>query len=174
MEYLDLGIIIGSFSLDGTLKLKSLTNHPEKRYQKGKKVFLFNAKTNEMAQLSVISYRMSGQFDFVKIAGIDTKEKADELRGCLLKVEKDIKDLEEGHYFFSDLVGCQIIDENENILGVVSQVEEFPSVITLRVRRSGEKDFFVPFLNEFITKVDISNKKIFIQVIEGMLWELQF
>ena len=46
-----------------------------------------------MAQLSVISYRMSGQFDLVKIAGIDTKEKADELRGCLLKVEKDIKGL---------------------------------------------------------------------------------
>jgi 16S rRNA processing protein RimM len=169
MEYLDLGIIIGSFSLDGTLKLKSLTNHPEKRYKKGKKVFLFNAKTNEMTQLSIASYRSSGQFDLVKVVGIDTKEKADELRGCLFRVEKDIKDLEEGHYFFSDLVGCQIIDENEKVLGVVSQVEEFPSAITLRVRRNGEKDFFVPFLNEFVTKVDILKKKIHIQVMEGML-----
>lgn len=169
MEYLDLGIIIGSFSLDGTLKLKSLTNHPEIRYQKGKKIFLFNTKTNEMTQLSVVSYRTSGQFDLVKFLGVDTKEKADELRGCLLKVEKDIKDLEEGHYFFSDLVGCQIIDENENVLGVVSQVEEFPSAITLRVRRNGDKDFFVPFLNEFIIKVDILKKMINIKVMEGML-----
>lgn len=169
MEYLDLGIIIGSFSLDGTLKLKSLTNHPEKRYQKGKKVFLFNSKTNEMTQLSVVAYRTSGQFDLVKVVEIDTKEKADELRGNLLKVEKDINDLEEGHYFFSDLVGCEIIDENNDVLGVVSQVEEFPSAITLRVRRKGDKDFFVPFLNEFITRVDISKKKIYIKVMEGML-----
>ncbi len=169
MEYLDLGIIIGSFSLDGTLKLKSLTNQPEKRYQKGKKVFLFNPKTNEMVQLSIASYRSSGQFDLVKVLGIDTKEKADELRGCLLKIEKDIKDLEEGHYFFNDLVGCQIIDENGKILGVVSQVEEFPSAITFRVKRNGDKDFFVPFLKEFVTKVDILKKKIYIQVMEGML-----
>ena len=92
-----------------------------------------------MAQLSVISYRMSGQFDLVKIAGIDTKEKADELRGCLLKVEKDIKDLEEGHYFFSDLVGCQIIDENGNIWEFFPKLKISHLPITLRVRRSGEK-----------------------------------
>jgi 16S rRNA processing protein RimM len=169
MEYLDLGIIIGSFTLDGTLKLKSLTDQPKKRYKKGNKVFLFNPKNNDITNLTVDSYKTNGQFDLVKVFGIDTKEKADELRGCLLKVEKDSKDLEEGHYFFSDLVGCQIIDENENVLGVVAQVEEFPSAITLRVRRNGEKDFFVPFLNEFINKVDILKKKIYIRVMEGML-----
>ncbi|MFA6660234.1 MAG: ribosome maturation factor RimM, partial [Bacilli bacterium] len=85
------------------------------------------------------------------------------------KVIKNREELEKGHYYFSDLVGCQIIEEQGNILGVVSQVEEFPAQITLRVKRQGKADFFIPFLKEFILEVDISNKKINIRVMEGML-----
>jgi len=169
MEYLNLGFIFGSFSLDGTLKLKSLTDNPEKRYQKGNKVFLVNPETEEISELTVVSYRSSGQFDLVKTQEITTKEMADELRGWTLKVTKDNNDLEEGYYYYSDLVGCQIVDESEKVLGIVSQVEEFPAQITLRVRRKGQSDFFVPFLAEFILKVDISKKMIHIRVMEGLL-----
>ncbi|MFA6661015.1 MAG: hypothetical protein WCS62_05340, partial [Bacilli bacterium] len=84
MEYLDLGYITGSFSLDGTLKVKSMTNHPELRYQTGKNVFLQNPKTAVISKLTVISYRSSGDFDFVKFQEIETKEQADELKGGTL------------------------------------------------------------------------------------------
>ena len=155
--------------MDGTLKVKSMTNHPELRYQTGKNVFLQNPKTAVISKLTVISYRSSGDFDFVKFQEIETKEQADELKGGTLKVIKNREELEKGHYYFSDLVGCQIIEEQGNILGVVSQVEEFPAQITLRVKRQGKADFFIPFLKEFILEVDISNKKINIRVMEGML-----
>ena len=48
-------------------------------------------------------------------------------------------------------------------------MEEYPSTITLRIKRKNNKDFFVPFVNEFIKKVDIVKKEIIIKVIEGML-----
>ena len=86
-----------------------------------------------------------------------------------MQVIKDNNDLEVGYYFYSDLIGCAILDENKEVLGIVKNVEEFPAQITLRVKRNNGKDFFVPFVKQFIKNVDIDNKKIYIEVIEGML-----
>ena len=169
MEYLSLGKIIDAFSLDGTLKLISSTDNAKKRYQKGNKVFLFNPKTNERTELTVVSYRANGQLDFVKVDEIKTKEEAESFKGFELHVIKDNNDLDEGYYFYSDLRGCKIIDQTNEELGIVKEVEEFPAQITLRVKSKDGKDFFVPFIKQFIIKVDMENKKIYVNKVEGML-----
>lgn len=169
MEYLSLGTIIDTFSLDGTLKLISKTDNAEIRYKKGNKLFLVNPKTNEKSEITVVSHRANGQFDFVKVEEITTKESALEYKGFEIQVIKDSKDLKEGYYFHSDLRSCKVYDQNNKEIGFVKEVEEFPAQITLRVGRKGGSDFFVPFIESFIIKVDIPNKAIVVNVIEGML-----
>lgn len=169
MEYLSLGKIIDAFALDGTVKLMSTTDNAKKRYQKGNKVFLVNPKNHEQKELTVVSYRSSGQIDFVKFEEIKTKEEALSFKGFEIQVIKDTNDLDEGYYFYSDLRGCSIVDQDGNILGTVKEVEEFPAQITLRVGRKGNGDFFVPFIKDFIKNVDIKNKEIHINLVEGML-----
>ena len=62
-----------------------------------------------------------------------------------------------------------IIDKDNKEYGKVKEVEEFPAQITLRVSRRNGKDFFIPFVKDFIRQVDIQNKKIIVNIIEGML-----
>lgn len=171
MSYLKIGKIIDSHGLDGTFKVFNTTDSPKKRYAKGNKVYLYNESTDERLELTVERFRLSGQIAFVKLEGIDNPESAKEFKGFEIHTIKDRNDLEVGYYFYEDLVGCAIIDQNKNELGKVSKVEEFPAQITLRVKRSNGKDFFVPFVKQFIKKVDIDAKKIHIEVIEGMLWK---
>ena len=169
MDYLTLGTIVDSFGLDGTLKLYSTTNNQKLRYKKGAIVFLFNQKDNSRTQFIVNGFRSSGKFDFVKLDSINDKTKADSLKGFELQVEKNSTDLKVGYYFYSDLRACLVVDQNNNELGIVNEIEEFPAQLTLRVKRKNGKDFFVPFIKQFILSVDIRNKKITINVIEGML-----
>ena len=169
MSYLKIGKIIDSHGLDGTFKVFNTTDSPKKRYAKGNKVYLYNESTDERLELTVERFRLSGQIAFVKLEGIDNPESAKDFKGFEIHTIKDRNDLEVGYYFYEDLVGCAIIDQNKNELGKVSKVEEFPAQITLRVKRSNGKDFFVPFVKQFIKKVDIDAKKIHIEVIEGML-----
>ena len=169
MEYLSLGKIIGSFGLDGTIKVFSTSSNEKERYKKGNKIFLFNEKENIRNEYEVISYRASGKFTYVKLFGIDDPQKADALKGLEIQVIKDRNDLKEGYFFYSDLKGCAILDSDNKEYGIVKEVEEFPAQITLRVSRKNDKDFFIPFVKEFILKVDIENKKIFVKIIEGML-----
>ena len=169
MEYLSLGKIIGSFGIDGTLKIYSTTNMSSKRYQKGNIVFLYNPQTQEREVHTVLAFRHSGNFDFVKLDGIDNPEVVQSLKSYEIHVEKDQKDLDKDTYFYSDLRGCKVVDQDGNELGTVREVEEFPAQLTLRVMRSGKQDFFVPFVKQFIKEVNIEKKVILIEKIEGLL-----
>ncbi len=169
MEYLSLGKIIDSFGLDGTLKVYSTTDNQKLRYKKGNKLFLYNEQEDNRIPVTVVSYHSSGNLDYVKFEEITSPEKGKEYKGFEIHTIKDANDLKVGYYFYSDLVGCKIIDQVNNELGIVSKVEEFPAQLTLRVRRENGKDFFVPFVKQFIKKVDIESETISINVIEGML-----
>ena len=168
-EYLLLGFITDSFSLDGTLKILSKTDFAKLRYQEGKKVFFYSPKTKERIVMTVKSFRQNGQFDFVKVEEINTPEEAIAYKGYEVQVIKDYQDMDKDTYYYVDIVGCKVFDENDCELGTVSQVEEYPAQLTLRVKRNNQPDFLVPFVKAFIKKVDIVNKKIVINVIGGLL-----
>lgn len=167
MEKLLLGYVISSFSLDGTLKVLSKTNLSKKRYKKGNKVYLADKEENIIKELTVSSFRSAGEIDFVKFEEIITKEEADSCRSHCLLVDKT-DDLDKGFYYFSDLEKCNIISKGE-VIGKVIKVEEFPAQITLRVKSNGGKEFFIPFIDEFIKNVSIENKEIEAEIWEGML-----
>ena len=168
-EYLLLGYITDAFSLDGTFKVLSKTDFASKRYQEGKEIFLYQANTKQRMTCIVESYRSNGQFDFVKVQGVSSKEEALEFKGYEIHALKDYQIVDKDTYYYVDLVGCKVLDEKGTVLGEVSQVEEFPAQLTLRVKRKGQEDFFVPFVKSFIRRVDISKKEIEINVIGGML-----
>ncbi len=169
MEYLSLGKIVDSFGVDGTVKIYSTTSNGDKRYKAGNKLFLVNPHDNSKKELNVVKYRHTGFFDFVKFEELNTPEEVKFLKGYEIQIEKNQNDLSKGYYFYSDLRGCKIVDDKNNELGIVKEVEEFPSQITLRVSRKNNKDFFVPFINEFIKNVNIDDRVIIINVIEGLL-----
>lgn len=169
MEYLTLGTIIDSFGLEGGLKVYSLTNNQEIRYEEGNEVFLYNKNLNTHSKYIVEGFRRNGKLDIVYLEGINTKDDADKLKGYEVHIIKDRNELEEGYFFYSDLRGCEVYDEENNLLGKVRDVEEFPAQITLRVKGKNGKDFFVPFIEVFIKNVDVETKKIIIHLMEGML-----
>ena len=168
-EYLLLGYITDAFSLDGTFKVLSKTDFAKFRYQEGKEIFLYQPKTKERLTVTVESYRGNGQFDFVKVHGINSKEEALTFKGYEIHALKDYSAMDKDTYYYVDLVGCKVLDEKGKQLGVVSQVEEFPAQLTLRVKRDDKEDFFVPFVKAFIRRVDINKKEIEINVIGGLL-----
>lgn len=168
-EYLLLGYITGSFGLDGTVRILSKTYFAEKRYQEGNEVFIYNANLDGRVKAKVESFRCNEQFDFVKFDIINTKEEADNFKGSEVQVLKNSQDLDVGYYFFSDLENCVVIDEENNQIGKVEKVEEFPAQFNLRIKVKNGKQILVPFVDFFVKNVDIKNKTITIHVIEGML-----
>ena len=166
MEYVTLGKIIDTFSLDGSVKVFSSTTNQDIRYKKGNKIYI--SIDDEIKELTVVSYRRSSNFDIVKFQEVTNADEALSLKGKELLVVKDINDLKEGYYFYSDLKGCSIVADGKK-LGKVIEVEEFPAQLTLRCKTDNGKVFFIPFVKAFIKSVDIEIKEIEINFVEGLL-----
>ena len=166
MEYLVVGKIIDTFSLDGSVKVLSSSTNQDIRYKRGNVLFIKNE--NEYMTLTISSYRKSSNLDILHFEELKSVDEAIRYKGKELLVVKDNKDLKEGYFFYSDLRGCAVVSEGKE-LGKVIAVEEFPAQVTLRAKTNDGKEFFIPFIKVFIKSVDIENKVIEINYMEGML-----
>ena len=119
-EYLLLGYISDAFSLDGTFKVLSKTDFADKRYQKGKEIFLYQPNTKQRMTVVVESYRKGGQFDFVKVQGINSKEEALEFKGYEIQALKDYQIVDKDTYY----------DENKKTVYAFLE-KELPDVYAL-------------------------------------------
>lgn len=166
MEYLVVGKIVDTFSLDGSIKIISSSNNQDIRYKKGNKLYI--KVDDQYLCFTINSHRKSSNLDIVHFVEITTVDEALSFKGKEVLTIKDTNDLKEGYFFFADLEGCKVVSEGKE-LGKVIRVEEFPAQVTLRVKALSGKEFFVPFIKVFIKGVDIENKIIDINYMEGML-----
>lgn len=92
------------------------------------------------------------------------------MRGqTLFAKESDLPALKEGEFFYSDIVGFDVISIDEEPLGVVADVIDRPPQDILVLRTHEKKDVFIPFVREFVREVDIESSRVVVSLIEGML-----
>lgn len=170
MEYLTVGRIVRTIGLKGEVKVYPSTHFRDSRFKKGNHLFILDDNNNIVRKLTVKSHRINGDCDNLIFDEINIIEEAEKIIHQDLCVEKDNAFLNEGSYFYSDLLGCKVYFDNNQEIGQVIKVEEYNSYATLRVKTKG-KDVLVPFVKAYLVNVDIENKKIIIKYIEGLIWE---
>jgi len=167
-KYLRVARITKPVGLNGEVKVFSTTTFKNIRYKKGNKLFiLINDKYKEV---TIKRVKLNGKFDTLAFEEFSSLEEVSSFINIDLFTLKDYEDLKKNQFFYSDLESCLVKDEDNNILGTVDTVEEFPSQLTLKVKiKDSDKFFYVPFIKEFIQDVNIENKTIIIHLIEGLL-----
>jgi 16S rRNA processing protein RimM len=66
-----------------------------------------------------------------------------------------------------ELTGCRVVDENGKNFGEVNEVINNPANDLLQVMKNG-KEYLVPMVKEIVKKVDVENKRIVIEVLDGL------
>ena len=85
----------------------------------------------------------------VRVEGITSIARVEELRGTPLVVERDAIGLEEGEWWADDLVGLAVVD-GARAVGTVERVRALPSCEVLVV---GE--LLIPLIDDAVRKVDV-------------------
>jgi len=106
----------------------------------------------------------------LKFAGIDSISDAEPLIGSELQVpQAERAQLEEGWSYVSDLVGCYVSDQGQQI-GRIEDVQfgagEAPLLI---VAGADGKKYDVPFAEAYVDSVDLGGKQVRMKLPEGML-----
>jgi len=154
-----LGKVVG---LKGQQKLHIDSDFPE-QFKKDN-TFI----TDKNQKLTIESYNSKNST--VKFVGIDTIDQAKKLTNRQLFVSqedtRDMCNLGKKQFFWFDIIGCKIIEDDE-LLGKVDDVQRMPlsdyiQVVTTKELQDQKLSniFLLPYIDQYIIDVNIEDKKI--------------
>jgi 16S rRNA processing protein RimM len=168
MQLVIVGQIVNTFGIQGELKIVSFSHFSKKRYAAKKQVLLRDEASGQELWVTVVDHRVHKGLDLVRFEGIDSHNANQYINWYVLADKNDIK-LPKGAYFYDDLVGANVYDEEGKSHGQVIQVVDYGAHPILKVAIDEEHKYQIPFVPFFILKVDVAAKAIIVHFIEGML-----
>lgn len=166
-DYLVIGLIKGVHGVRGRLRVMPLTDEPERFKQLANCLVRTGKKGLAEYELEDVSFH--GQQVLLKLAGIDSKEKGQELYNCEIVVERSAAiELDQDSWFVPDLLGCSVCDGARGDLGSLVDIMLFPHHDIYIVRQKGEKDLLIPALKTIVKEIDIAAKKIDVDLPAGL------
>ena len=147
----------------GEATIEVQTDDPDIRFQIGNKLTLDDGR-----QLTIRSSRWHNQILLLAFDGVADRNQIEELRDQLISTDVDLGSLAPGEYHFQQLIGCQVFQQNGELIGAVDEIVKLPGQDLLSVSRSGAQ-VLIPMVKQIIIEIDISAKKIVVNPPEGLL-----
>lgn len=167
MKYLEVGKIIATHAIKGEVKVSLSTSFADERFKKGNVLYVYKDKKYE--KIVIDSYRMHKGLALISFNGINNINNVLDYVDKTIYVDKvTLPELEEGHYYYDDLIGLKVYDKEE-LVGDVVDLLDVPQGSILVIKTLKGKESLVPYVKEFIKEVDLNNKKIVIESIEGLI-----
>lgn len=112
--------------------------------------------------LPIDDTQIKGQMILIKIKGFDNPETAKQLTNQLILIPRNqLPKLPIDQYYWSDLVGLTVINQEGFVFGKVSYLMETGANDVLVVK--GEQDHAIPYLPERVIKqIDLEKKEILV------------
>ena len=154
-ETLKIGLILKPQGIRGELKIQPLTDDIN-RFKSLKEVII------DDKNYKVLSCSIGGNTVFITLLGINDRNTAEIFRGKFLRVTRENAiPLEEGRYFITDIIGCDLVTLDGEKIGVVTDIFSARTDI-FTIKCVDGKIMRFPFLNRVVKKVDVVNRVIFV------------
>lgn len=163
MNYIFIGEVVNTHGIKGELRIISNFRYKEAIFKKGQVVFLGSRKQ----KMIINSYRFHKIYDMVTFEGINDINEAIAFKGDKVYADRSTIDID--GFVDEDVIGCSVYDRG-NLIGKVDSIMENPHHDILIVTDVDKRNL-IPFISEFVKNVDIKNKRIDIESIEGLLNE---
>lgn len=173
LEYLIIGQLINTHGVKGELKATALTDDPN-RFNKLKWVYIdFGGANNEsLKKYNIKGVKFFKQFVILKFEGVDSIEEAEKLKGLYMKIDRaNAVKLPKDSYFITDIMGLDVYDENNMLLGQLTDVIQTGSNDVYVVKDSSGKEILLPALKSVVKEVLLSEKRISVIIPKGLLDE---
>lgn len=152
MEYMVIGEVLKPQGIKGEIKVKPLTDDAL-RFKKLRTVNIENRP------YKILSCRVDS-FVYIKLDGIDSRNDAEKLVGKQVRIDRvHSVPLEDDSYFIVDVIGCNIKDENGNLIGKVRAVDNYGAADVITAVDESDKVFRFPFLKKLTLSVDVGKKE---------------
>lgn len=164
MELVKVAYITNTHGIKGEIKVYPLTEDLD-RFNEDIDFYI----DDENTKVKIIKSRVYRGLVYLKLEDYNNINDVLKFKDKYLLInEEDRIILPEDSYYLSDLIGSEIIDNGKTI-GIVKDILINSTNDIYLCESKDKKEFMIPAVKEFIKTVDVENKKIFVELIEGML-----
>lgn len=163
MKYVYLGKIVNTHGIKGELRLISNFKYKSRVFKKGFKIYIGKDKITE----EINSYRPHKQFDMIALKGYSNINEVLKYKMQYAYIDRDDLKLAENEYLDEDLINLSVWVEDK-YKGIVKRIDKnkFQDIIVVI---NDKKQYLIPYVDEFVEKIDLKDKKIFIKNIKGLI-----
>lgn len=154
MNNIYVGKIVNTHGIKGEIRIISDFEKKDLVFRDGFKIYIGPNYHEEI----VNTYRMHKNYDMITLKGINDINSVLKYKGEKVYINKEDLNLRGSDYLINDLIGFQIICNNNNY-GQVTSIEKSKAHILLKVCKNN-KEYYIPYLKEFITNVNLNNQEI--------------
>lgn len=159
------GIILAAHGIKGEVKVKPETDHPD-RFKTGNVFYL--EKEKPMTKLTSVRGGSDGLL-ILGLEGIDNRDQAERLKGSLLQIEAaDVLPLPPDAYYFFQLKGMAVAEEDGTVLGVLSDLVPSGANDVYRIDCENGDHMLIPALKQVVRDVDLKAKKMTVRLLPGL------
>ena len=165
--YLDVGVIVRPHGIRGEVKVLPLSVRSEILLESSALVLV--DESGRERRIKVEYTRQGSKHVLLKLAGVLTRNDAELLRGCVVKVRQEtVPPLPEGSYTVFELVGLRVVTTGGERVGTVVDVISTAAQDVYVVKKE-KGEALIPAVKAFVKKIDVEGGKIVVDPIEGLL-----
>jgi 16S rRNA processing protein RimM len=121
-------------------------------------------------RLQVAAVRRTPKGVLLSLTSVADRDAAEARRGRVVLVPRAaLPDLAPGEYYLSDLIGASVSDATGQELGVVSEVQMYPSVDAVIIDSPSGVRWEQPLIDEWIARVDLEARRIVLASDGGLI-----
>src|SRR5699024_2316898 len=161
------GKIINTHGLNGEVKVLQITDFAEV-FDVDKSVY---AELNgQITELVIDGYRLHKQYHLLRFKGFDSINDVEHLKGVELNIKEDqLPELGEREFYYHDIIGCHVHAVDGEKIGKIESILSPGANDVWVVKNEDRKEFLIPYIEDVVKEVDIDNKKVIIELMEGLL-----
>ena len=163
---LKVGVITTTHGIRGEVKVFPTTDAD--RFLDLEYVLLDTGREKRKLEIENVKYFKN--LVILKFRGIDNINDIERYKRCPLLVErKDAVELEEDEYFIADMIGIEVVTEDDKPFGTLKDVMETGANDVYVIDTDEHGEVLVPAIRECILDVDIENQKMKIHLMDGLI-----
>lgn len=169
-KWFNVGKIVNTHGLKGEVRVISQTDFADERYKVGNSLFLFQDSKLKPLELKITSHRKHKNFDLLTFEGYYNKDHVEQFKDNVLKVpESFLMELDQNEYYFHEIIGCEVSTLSGDVLGTIREILTPGANDVWVIQAKQGKDILLPYIDEVVKEVNIPDKKILIDPMEGLI-----
>lgn len=162
MPQIEIGKIVNTHGLRGHIKVEPWCDGIE-TFEYLKRVFI------NKTEYIIESVKLQKNLFLLKLAELNSVEDAELLKGKIICANEDeMPPLPEGVYYIKDIMGL-LVYEGEKFIGEIVDWIETGSNNVYIIKRPEGKDVLIPAIDSVIKEIDIENKRMSVNMLEGLM-----